>query len=457
MKRNKKLLALLLTLALSTSMLAACGGSSSTSSTPDTSTPATTDTSTPSSSDNVIKVATFTNEVKRAVEAYLRNNSDFANEWEVEIEVVSDADGAYESWIEQRWINNDFPDLYTAESAFVLKYTQGSWSDYAANYEDMIPDFASKLSAAQIAQYGVDLGTKNGKVVGLRYQETGCCLIYNRSIAKDTWGTDDPDEIAAITGPGWDKFLEAAADLKAKDYYIVSGFGDVWQAIKDGAAQGWVVNDALVIDPARESAFDFAKIMNDNGYWAGSGQWGDNWYADMSNGQVFGFLGPAWLINYVIAGRAGDTFGDWAVTKSPVEWTWGGTWILGSNRISSDAKKAAVGQIIEWITLDTSETGFQYHWANMTLDDEATAKDTVASGVVMAKSDGTLEFLGGQDMFDWFIPAGANGKADNWTEYDRYINSLFQDQVAQYYEGNKTKDEAIASFREAVKDQLGFE
>ena len=34
-------------------------------------------------------------------------------------------------------------------------------------------------------------------------------------------------------------------------------------------------------------------------------------------------------------------------------------------------------------------------------------KDTVASGVVMAKSNGETAFLGGQNMFDEFIPANA--------------------------------------------------
>jgi hypothetical protein len=291
----------------------------------------------------------------------------------------------------------------------------------------------------------------------MRFQETGSCLIYSRSIAIDTWGTDDPEQIKNITGPGWDKYLSAAADLKAKGYFITAGLGDVWQVARDGAAQGWIVNDSLVIDPVREAAFDLAKTMNDNGYWVGAGQWDDNWFAGMSGDTIFGYLGPAWLINYVIAGNAGDTYGDWAVTESPVPWTWGGTWVMGHKDINSAEKKAAVGQLIEWITLDTSETGFQYYFANGTLYDEPGAKDAVASAVVMGKSDGTLEFLGGQDMFDYFIPAAASASAKNWTEYDRYINGWFQDQITQYYEGNKSKDPATEAFRQRVLDELGYE
>jgi hypothetical protein len=437
-------------------MLAACGGNSTPSATtPDASIPSSETPATTSSESKVINVWTFTDEIDKGVRRYKEMHPEF--DWELNIIPVSSADGAYELAIEQAFLNGGdaAPDLYVADSVFVLKYTQGSWSDYAAPYEDLIPDFQSKLAAAQVAQYAVDIGTRNGKVVGMPYQETGCCLIYRRSIAIETWGTDDPAEIANITGPDWDKFLSAAEDLKAKGYYAVSGFGDVWQAIKDGAKDGWVVGGKLVIDPAREAAFDFAKIMNDNGYWTGSPQLDPSWYADMSGGQVFGFLGPAWLVNYVMANNAGDTYGDWAVTESPVPWTWGGTWILGSKDLTGE-KAAAVGQLIEWITLDTSDTGFQYYFANGTLYDEPGAKNAVASAVVMEKSDGTLEFLGGQNMFDYFISAGANAKADNWTEYDRNINDKFLDQVTQYYEGKKSKEEAIASFKQTINDELGI-
>jgi hypothetical protein len=119
-------------------------------------------------------------------------------------------------------------------------------------------------------------------------------------------------------------------------------------------------------------------------------------------------------------------------------------------------KKAAVGELIEWITLDTSDKGFQFFFANGTLYDEPGAKDTVASKVVMEKSDGTLDFLAGQDMFDYFIPAAASARADHWTEHDRYIDSWFLDQLRQYYNGNKDKATAIADFKQKVEDELGI-
>ena len=153
-----------------------------------------------------------------------------------------------------------------------------------------------------------------------------------------------------------------------------------------------------------------------------------------------------------------DTFGDWAVCEPPVGFFWGGTWVLGCK--DSD-KKEAVGQIIDWITLDTEEDGLQYMWANGTFapneDGTPGTKDAVASGVVMKKSNGEVDILGGQNMFDVFVPANnfANGK--NLTPYDEKINSLWRDQVRQYTAGNKDRDAALADFKQAVADELDIE
>ncbi|MCL2052292.1 MAG: carbohydrate ABC transporter substrate-binding protein [Lachnospiraceae bacterium] len=446
----KKFIALLLVSILSISVLQGCGSSGS-GDVP----------SVPQLSDNrVINVWAFTPEIPDAINRYKEFNPSF--DWEINVTVINDQDGAYEVALEQALVAGgaSAPDLYTAEQAFVMKFTQGGFSSFAIPYSYLIDDLDSKIAAAQVAQYAVDVGTRNGEIVGMRFQETGACLIYRRSIAIDTWGTDNPAEIEKITGPGWDQFLVAAAELNAKGYSIVSGDDDIYKVLKDGAAQGWLVDGKITIDPNREYLFDLAEVMHSNNYWNGSVAWNESWNADMSdNGirPVFAFLGPAWLINYVMADNAGSTYGDWAVTMPPVPFTWGGTWLIANQAIDSMEKREAVGKLIEWVTLDTSDTGFQYFFANGTLYDEPGTKDTVASRVVMEKSDGTLDFLAGQNMFDYFIPAAAAARADHWTEHDRYIDEWYLDQVRMFYMGNKSKEQAIADFKQKITDELGFE
>ncbi len=406
----------------------------------------------------VINLWTFTTEVPGMVDKFLEMNPDFAAQYDVVSTVIATTNGEYQPALDAALVAGgaDAPDFYTAESAFVLKYTQGDASGFAAPYKDLGIDVDAALAAADIAQYTVDIGTNPaGDLVALGYQATGAGMIYRRDIAIDVWGTDDPAVVAEKTGPGWDKFLEAAAELKAKGYAIVSGGGDIWQAIRTGGEQPWIVDGKLTIDPYREAYMDYAKVLYDNGYTNDANAWSDSWFADMSGlgaQPVFAFFGPAWLINYVMAGNSGDTFGKWAVTTPPVGFFWGGTWLMANK--DSDVKEA-VGQIINWITLDASETGLQYFWANGTMTEGVVGtKDTVASGVVMAVSDGTVEFLGGQNMFDVFVPANAFASGASLTQYDETINTLFNDQVNQYKLGEKTREEAIATFKSNVADSL---
>ncbi|GAU79160.1 ABC transporter substrate-binding protein [Fusibacter sp. 3D3] len=405
----------------------------------------------------VLNVWSFTDEVPKMIEKFLEMNPDFAAKYEISTTIIATTEGAYQPALDQALASGgkDAPDIYTAEAAFVLKYAQGDASQYAAPYKDLGIDVDKAITDAEIAQYTKDIGTNgNGDVVALGYQATGGAYIYRRSIAKDVWGTDDPAEIAKIIGPGWDKFYAAAAELKAKGYGIVSGDGDVWHAVENSSEKGWVADGKFVMDPKREAFLDLSKELKDKGYHNDTQDWQDAWYADMKDAgekKILGFFGPAWMINYVIAGNSGETFGDWAVCEPPVGFFWGGTWVLGS---ASSEKKEAVGQIINWITLDTTEQGLQYMWANGTLNGPGGTKDTVASGKVMGMSDGTLEFLAGQDMFEVFIPANqfANGK--NLTQYDETINLYWRDQVRAYSAGEKSREDAIKDLKQMVRDNL---
>ena len=404
-----------------------------------------------------LRVWAFTVEVPGMVTKYIEQNSDFGAQYEMKDSVIATTDGAYQPALDAA-LAGDEVDMYAAEAAFVLKYTQGEAAQYAAPYEDLGIDVQNKIKEAEIAQYTVDIGTNpDGKVVGLGYQATGGAFIYRRSIAKDAFGSDDPATVQKEVGPGWDQFFKAAEKLKAKGYGIVSGDGDIWHAIENSSEKGWIVDDKLHIDPKREEFLDLSKKLMDNDYHNDTTDWQEGWFADMAGtGKkgILGFFGPAWLINYTMKDNVHDTFGDWAVCEPPVGFFWGGTWVLGCK--DSD-KKEAVGKIIEWITLNTDEDGLQYMWANGTFYPDKPTKDCVASGVVMKKSNGEVDILGGQNMFDVFVPANKNANGKNLTPYDEKINALWRDQVRQYTAGNKDRDTAIADFKQAVSDALDIE
>ncbi|HEX2946497.1 MAG TPA: ABC transporter substrate-binding protein [Clostridia bacterium] len=409
--------------------------------------------------DKIINVWSYTHELTGIIEKFKELHPNFG--YEIKLTDLSNSDISMQTLLDKALAagGTDMPDIYAVESAYTVKYTKGEASKYAAAYIDLGIDIDKLLREASVAKYVVDLGTNpEGKVVGLGYQSTSGAFVYRRSIAKKVWGTDDPSKIKAIVGPGWDKFLIAAAGLKAKGYRICSSADDIWQVLNMNADQAWVVDGKLFIDPKREAFLDLAMELKEKGYINNTRSWTDAWYKDMNNEggkKVFGYFGPSWFINYVMVSNSGGktagegTYGDWAICDSPVSFYWGGTWILANK---DTREKDGVAEILKWITLDTSETGLQYLWANGKLG--YGAKDTVISAAVMKVSDGKNDFLGGQNQFDAFISAGNNTYCRNATKYDERISFYWIEQAHEYMDGKKSREQAIADFKKSATEYI---
>ena len=418
----------------------------------------------------VITVYDYTSDTANIIKKYVELHPDFP--YTINAPIGGMYEGSYTQALDDALTgkSTDTVDIYCVEQSFVSRYTQGEMAGYAMPYNDLIPDADAKIAAAKIAPHIAEVGTRpaDNTVVGLAYQNTAGVFIYRRSIAKETWGTDDPVVIAAKVGPGWDKFFSAAEELKQKGYRIVSGDGDIWHSIENSADKGWVVDGKLTIDPKREAFLDYAKELKDKKYSNGTIDWTDEWYADMAgigDREVFGFFGPSWLIGYVMSNNHMDRDengnlkksldGDWAVCEPSVGFFWSGAWVLASNTLKNDpAKKAAIAELIDWITLQCGDDSLQSLWANGTLYGSGGVKDAVASEMVMANSDGTLDFLAGQNIFDTIILADRHINVNNVTEYDLEISAIWRIHVRKYVDGECSRDEAIAAFKQEVKNQL---
>jgi len=414
----------------------------------------------------IINARAFTDEIPNAVELFMYMNPEYAERYVFEFTIIGDADGAYTIALDPALEGGgiDMPHLFTAESAFVLRYTQGTMAEHAIPYSELIPDLDARIAEAELADFTVEIGTRGNDVVGLAFQSTGGAMIYRRSIAESVFGTDDPEEIARITGEnGWSSFLDAARELESAGYAAVVGAGDLWQAIRTTGSP-WVVDGELVIDPARAEMMELHRALYEDNLMIDGGAWSDDWFAAMGgtgDREVFSFFGPAWLINHVMVNNVGDTYGDWAVAVPPAGFFWGGTWVI-ANANAPEEIRGVLGSVIEWITLDTTTDGFQYMFANGIFEralydagitaDYGNAKDVVASSVVMEQADGTVPLLGGQDMFEVFVPAVSYATGAALTQYDLEINNWFLDQSEQYALGEKTRDEAIRDFMQMVQD-----
>jgi len=393
-----------------------------------------------------IVIYSYNDEAVRIIEDFKMLHPDF--EYDFEYEIVTSGYVDYVNAVEGslRSANSGDVDIFFAESAYVAYFTKGDDSYYVAPYTDFGIDVEAGVFEANIAPFSVDMGTRDydGKVVGLSYQTCGGCMIYRADIAKEVFGTDDPSEISEIMGGGtgsFDKMWKAAEELKKNGYALVSGPADIYRMLDCQSSSSWNVDGGLNISAERSIYMDYAKMLIDKDYCNGTAEWTDEWYADMGgNGprEVFCFFGPSWFISFFIADWGSNLSGQYRIGQAPMDFYWGGTWVMPSLKASASdpERKAAIAEVLEWITLDSSDTGLQYRYAN-DLINYSGAKSTVASMEVMAKTDGSSAFLGGQNIYDYYLSAGKSAKVENIYQYDDEIGSLYRQNVYEYATGEK--------------------
>jgi hypothetical protein len=397
-----------------------------------------------------INLWSYSSEVFNFVSNYMRIHPEFSDKYKVVCYL-------YDSMTYQSMLNillrkggTDAPDIYVVECAFASDYTQGSMSEYAATYKELGIDVDAKIKDADIQQYIVDVGTRNGEVVGLTYDNSAGLMIYNYAIAKKVFGTGDPDKIEEIFGAGsgnLDKFMEASAKLKSKGYSVVSGPSEVWNMCDSSATTPWVVNGDVNLAPERENYLDVGKQLVSNGWTPNSKNWTQEWYNDMSGNKVFAYFEPAWFVNYTMQDHAKS--GNWRVCTPPIGFYSGGNWILARKGTS---QKEGVAELIEWMTLDTSKQGLQYSLAS-----QKGYVTPVSSNAVMSSLKGTLKFLNNQDMFPVIINSGKCVKVSSVQKYDYTISSIFNEYASKYFDGEyDDKQRVVSSFKSAVKDRINI-
>lgn len=325
-------------------------------------------------------------------------------------------------------------------------FIKGELSEYASTYRELGIDIEADLKKADIPQYAVDYGTNaDGELVSLPYLSTVSVFAYRRSVAKEVWGTDDPDEINKILGGGtenWEAFKQAALTLKEHGYYIVPGFKDIyWPGLSGARGSDGEIN------PKWEEYMEVSKYLYDNGCIKDTETWTDQWYKDLEGkgDKIFGYVSFTDYFQYM---NAGDTSGDWAICMSPCITV--GDSYTGPLVNKNSPNKDILGPFIEWLTLDGSENGLQYQLSTGTFQKDL--KLSVMSGAVLQSADSSREFLGGQNINPLVYEelskvSNMNGLADNMNNNNVYY---WEEAIKAYLWGGKDKETAVEEFKAAT-------
>jgi len=339
------------------------------------------------------------------------------------------------------------PDIIALESAFVRKYVEsGLLLDVTDIYE-------SKKDV--LLAYPAEIGTYQGKVYGLSWQAAPGAMFYHRDLAKKYLGTDDPKQVQTYFS-SFPKLLETAKLLKDKSNgacVVISSLGDLRNSFLSARTNSWIVNGKVQIDPAMMQYVDIGKTLHDNRYEGRVGQWSEGWYAGMRGElkdesgkpvEVFAYFLPTWGLHYVLKTNAPTTSGNWAMCQGPSSYRWGGTWV-GAYKGTKNKDNAR-----EFIRYVATDEGFLEAWAKDT-------GDLVNNLNVVNKIKDTYSepFLGGQNHYAEFAEMAKNVNGRLLQGSDEAIEAMFDEAAASYWNGEKTKDAAMADFLNQANAQFG--
>lgn len=333
-------------------------------------------------------------------------------------------------------------DMFLIEDDYTLKYVYAK--DVCISMDDLgITDYMTDQY-----QYTKEVVTdRNGNVNGTAWYACPGLYIYRRSVAKDVFGTDDPEEIQKLFSD-WDKFAASAQKLSDAGWKVVSGYDDTYRVFSRNVSGPRVVDGRIVIDDNIMNWVEQTKDFTDKGFNNKTVSWTDEWFEGASSsGDVFGYFGPDWFINYGLASFSMDdffgeeavgngTWGDWAAIEGPQGYFWGGVWICAAQ--GSDNQGLAA-DIMYQLTCNPDVMKDIVTADNFFCNNRPLMEEMAASGTTNA-------FLGGENVLEKFCATASTISIENSSDYYEDISELFRNAMTDYFEGSVDLDTALENF-----------
>lgn len=329
----------------------------------------------------------------------------------------------------------------------------------ASEYDGQIVDY--------VWQVGQD---SEGIQRAISYQITPAGIYYRRDIAKEVFGTDDPDEIGKKFAD-YNTIIETAKTLRKAGYKIFASDAEVNYF---SGNEAWVVNDTLNVSQARLDYMDLCVNLYQNDFTAFANQWTAPWFQAMSGPvplltsetqwgvdeegdvwdaekfakatkdikektEVFAYGLPAWGV-LTMRDNVGDNSGKWGVCAGPAYGFGGGTYI-GISQLSE--KKEFAWDFVKYCTLNEDTADW---WI------ETSQGDTVSLISALDKhADDENPIYGGQKLYKFWNEQAKGIDYSKVTKYDDIIGKAWGNAITAIKTKEKDKDTAIADFYKEVK------
>lgn len=380
---------------------------------------------------------------------------------EVETVVIEPAD--YPTKVQTALLGGETePDIIVGEPQMLEDF-------YDAGFFEDLNQFGAQDYADQIVDYVWQVGQDaDGIQRAISYQITPAGFYYRRDIAKEVFGTEDPEEVGKLFAD-YSTILETAQTLKEAGYRIFASDAETQYFSGDSA---WVVDGVLNVAQARYDYMELCIELYQQDLTAYASQWATPWYMAMAGEvplltaetqwgtdemniwdaesfnaategyettEVFAYGLPAWGV-LTMRDNVGGTSGSWGVCAGPSYGFGGGTFIGVS---SQSERKETAWEFVKFCTLNEETANW---WI------EKSEGDTVSLiPVLEAHKDDANEVYGGQKLYAFWLEQAEGIDYSKVTRYDKAIGDAWGNAISAIKTGEKSREDAIAEFYDVVE------
>ena len=233
--------------------------------------------------------------------------------------------------------------------------------------------------------------------------------------------------------------------MKDAGYKMTASANDTYRVYSNNVTSKWVDGNKINIDDNIMKWVDDSKKLVDAGETGTFDMWSDDWSKGFyPEGKVFCYFGPAWFVDFsmnVSDAASIAANGGWAATEGPQGFFWGGTWICAAQGTDNTT---LVADIMRQLTTNKDVM------TEIVKKDNDFVNNKPAMETMAADTSYQSKVLGGQNPLAMFCAGADKIDLSNLSSYDQGCNEEFQKAMKDYFTGNATLDEALATFKKNI-------
>lgn len=224
------------------------------------------------------------------------------------------------------------------------------WFAEAMQYSDLLAEAPDSVKGRWLDWKEAAATDPDGRLVGFGTDIGPQGICYRADLFEAAGLPSDREAVADLFNGDWNNFLDVADQYKeATGKPMIDSANSVLQGIVNQIEYTYTEPDGTVIatdNPEIQAAYELVteRAVPNSAY---AGQWSDDWFASMANGEFATMLCPGWMLG-VISGNAPDVTGwDIANVFPNGGGNWGGSYLtVPKNGANVDAALA----LADWLT-----------------------------------------------------------------------------------------------------------